>query len=113
MQLDFAHVGLREVYVMVFDVRSLNGLNCNIIKKKGRRKKVNEEQIKRINELYHKSKNEGLTAEEKIEQATLRKEYIEAIRKNLRSNLNNISILNPDGSVTDLSKFDRTKKHEN
>lgn len=74
---------------------------------------MNEEKIKRINELYHKSKNEGLTAEEKMEQATLRKEYIEAVRKNLRGTLNNISILNPDGTVTDLSKKDKTKKNGN
>lgn len=72
---------------------------------------MNEEKIKRINELYHKSKNEGLTAEEKMEQAALRKEYIEAVRKNLRGTLNNISILNPDGTVTDLSKKDKTKKN--
>ena len=72
---------------------------------------MNEEKIKRINELYHKSKNEGLTAEEKMEQAALRKEYIEAVRNNLRGTLNNISILNPDGTVTDLSKKDKTKKN--
>ncbi len=74
---------------------------------------MDEKKIKRINELYHKSKNEGLTSEEKMEQAALRKEYIEAVRKNLQGTLNNISILNPDGTVTDLSKKDQTKKHGN
>lgn len=74
---------------------------------------MKEEKINRINELYHKSKNEGLTSEEKIEQATLRKEYIESVRKNLRGTLNNISILNPDGTITDLSKKDKTKKNGN
>ena len=40
--------------------------------------------IDRINELYHKSKTpQGLTEEEKQEQAALRKEYIEAIRKKI------------------------------
>lgn len=60
--------------------------------------------IDRINELYHKSQSVGLTDEEKEEQAKLRREYIAAIRGSLRSNLNNISIQEPDGSVTDLGK---------
>ena len=58
--------------------------------------------IDRINELYHKSQSVGLTDEEKEEQARLRREYIAAIRGSLRSNLNNISIQEQDGSVTDL-----------
>lgn len=60
--------------------------------------------IDRINELYHKSQAVGLTEEEKEEQARLRREYIAAIRGSLRNNLNNISIKEPDGSITDLGK---------
>ena len=60
--------------------------------------------IDRINELYHKSQAVGLTEEEKEEQARLRQEYVEAIRGSLRNNLNNISIKEPDGSITDLGK---------
>ena len=60
--------------------------------------------IDRINELAHKQKSVGLTEEEKIEQAALRKEYIESIRENLRANLNNISIQEDDGSITDLGE---------
>ena len=67
-----------------------------------------EERIKRINELYHKSQAQGLTEEEKKEQAKLRKAYILSIRKNIRASLDNISIVEPDGSITDLSK---KKKH--
>ncbi len=63
-----------------------------------------ESRIDRINELYHKSQKEGLTPEEKEEQARLRKEYIAAIRGNLRGTLENISLVNPDGSITDLKK---------
>lgn len=65
---------------------------------------MNQKQIDRINELYHKSKSVGLTEEEKAEQAKLRKEYIEAIRTNMRANLNHISIQEKDGSITDLGK---------
>lgn len=65
---------------------------------------MNQERIDRINTLYHKSQATGLTGEEKAEQAALRKEYIAAIRESLRGNLNNISIQEQDGSVTDLGK---------
>ncbi len=65
---------------------------------------MDAKKIERINELYHKSKSEGLTEEEKNEQAALRKEYLAAIRGSLRNNLNNISIVEKDGSVTDLGK---------
>ncbi len=60
--------------------------------------------IDRINELYHKSQSVGPTEEEKEEQARLRQEYVAAIRGSLRNNLNNISIKEPDGSITDLGK---------
>lgn len=65
---------------------------------------MNEERIRRINALYHKSQNEGLTDEERAEQKALREEYLAAIRADLRGTLNNISILEPDGSITALSK---------
>ena len=60
--------------------------------------------IDRINVLAHKQKSVGLTEEEKIEQAALRKEYIKSIRESLRANLNNISIQEADGSITDLGE---------
>lgn len=65
---------------------------------------MTDEKIARINELYHKSKSEGLTSDEKIEQAKLRQEYIQAIRADLQSTLDNVSVLNPDGTVTELKK---------
>ena len=65
---------------------------------------MDQNNIDRINALYHKSKAVGLTEEEKAEQAALRKEYIETIRKNMRAHLNNISIQEKDGSITDLGK---------
>lgn len=65
---------------------------------------MDDSRITRINELYHKSQAEGLTPEEKEEQAKLRAEYIAAVRANMRGTLNNVSIMNPDGTVTELSK---------
>lgn len=67
---------------------------------------MNDDTIKRINELYHKSQDTGLTPEEKEEQTKLRNEYIASIRKNLKSQLNNISVINPDGTITDLKDRD-------
>lgn len=71
---------------------------------------MNDEKLARINELYKKSKNEGLTKEEKEEQSQLRGEYIKAVRQNLRGTLENISLVNPDGTVTELSKKNPTDK---
>jgi uncharacterized protein YnzC (UPF0291/DUF896 family) len=67
---------------------------------------MDDNKLARINELYKKSQNGGLTAEEKQEQADLRSDYIMSIRKNLRGTLNQISLLNPDGTVTELKKKD-------
>lgn len=65
---------------------------------------ITQEMINRINELYHKSQGAGLTEEEKTEQQELRRKYIEAIRVNMRANLNSISIQEMDGTITDLGK---------
>lgn len=65
---------------------------------------ITEEQIKRINELYKKAKEEGLTEEEKAEQQLLRNEYIASFRANLRGTLDRIEVVNPDGSTTMLKK---------
>ncbi|NLL77492.1 MAG: DUF896 domain-containing protein [Clostridiales bacterium] len=71
-----------------------------------------EKRIARINELYHKSQAEGLTEEEKREQASLRSEYIANIRANLRGQLNNIDIQEKDGTITNLGeKYGNKKIH--
>ncbi len=70
-----------------------------------------EEKIARINALYHKSKKEGLTAEEKEEQQALRKAYVESIRNALRGQLNNIDIENEDGSIENLGEKFKKKKN--
>lgn len=63
---------------------------------------MNDEKINRINELYRKSKAEGLTESEKKEQDMLRKEFVANVRGNLRAQLNNIDMINLDGSVENL-----------
>lgn len=51
---------------------------------------MEQAKIQRINELAQKKKTVGLTKDETIEQATLRKEYLDNIRKNFRQTLENI-----------------------
>ncbi|MBD5525220.1 MAG: DUF896 domain-containing protein [Lachnospiraceae bacterium] len=71
-----------------------------------------EQMTKRINELYHKSQAEGLTEQEKEEQKQLRQAYVANVRTNLRGQLNNISIVEKDGSVTDLGEKFGDKKND-
>ncbi|MBR3524944.1 MAG: DUF896 domain-containing protein [Lachnospiraceae bacterium] len=63
-----------------------------------------EERIARINELYHLSQERALSPTEKMEQKILRKEYIDAIRGSLCAQLNNIDIVEKDGSITNLGE---------
>lgn len=73
---------------------------------------MDDKTIARINELYRKSKAEGLTESEKKEQQLLRREYVDAFKRNLRGQLNNISIKEEDGSITNLGeKYGQIKGH--
>ncbi|MGN0472634.1 MAG: DUF896 domain-containing protein [Lachnospiraceae bacterium] len=67
--------------------------------------------LDRINALYHKSQQEGLTDAEKQEQARLRKQYVAAVMSNFESQLNNIDIQNEDGSIENLGEKYGQKKH--
>ena len=69
--------------------------------------------IVRINELYKKSKTEGLTETEKEEQKQLRNEYRMAVINNHHSSLNNVSIENEDGTITELKTKVITKEIRN
>ncbi|MBR3833567.1 MAG: DUF896 domain-containing protein [Lachnospiraceae bacterium] len=73
---------------------------------------MTDEGIKRINELYHKAKTpEGLTPEEKEEQAALRKQFVEDFKRNLRGTLDNIDIKEKDGSITHVKDIPLKKKN--
>ncbi|MBQ3794498.1 MAG: 5-formyltetrahydrofolate cyclo-ligase [Lachnospiraceae bacterium] len=63
--------------------------------------------IKRINELYHLSQERALTPAEKEEQQFLRRKYVDAIKGNIRNQLNSITVQNPDGS-----KYSLKEKHD-
>ena len=65
---------------------------------------ITQKDIDRINELYRKSKAEGLTEDEALEQKALRNAYVTAVRDNLRGTLETIKIQNPDGSIIDVKE---------
>ena len=50
--------------------------------------------IDRINALAKKAREEGLTDDEIVERDALRKEYLAAVRANLKSTLDSIEIKN-------------------
>ena len=60
--------------------------------------------IDRINVLAKKSKTEGLTEEEKQEQAVLRREYIDAVKASLCANLDNTYLVDEKGNKRKLGK---------
>ncbi len=69
---------------------------------------MDQKKIDRINFLARKSKTEeGLTEEEKAEQAVLRREYIDSVKASLVGHLENTTIVRPDGSKEKLSKKDK------
>mgnify|MGYP002515024344 CR=1 FL=1 len=73
---------------------------------------MTEEKISRINELYRKSKAEGLTEAEKKEQDLLRKEFVASVRGALKAQLNNIDMVQEDGTVENLGeKYGNEGKH--
>ena len=69
---------------------------------------MTEEKIRRISELAKKSRTpEGLTEEEKAEQAGLRAEYGPPMTHSLRSQLDAPVIVRPDGTRQPLKKNGR------
>ncbi len=65
---------------------------------------MEQKKIDRINFLARKSREEGLTEEEKAEQAVLRREYIDSYKRSLEMQLENTSILYEDGTKKKLKK---------
>ena len=68
---------------------------------------LTQEKIDRINALARKQKAEGLTEEEKTEQAVLRREYIEDFKKSLVGQLENTYVVRPDGTKEKLADINK------
>lgn len=67
---------------------------------------ITQEKIDRINLLARKSRSESLTEAEKDEQRKLRAEYIEAFKQSLVSQLENTTIIEPDGTRRKVRRRD-------
>ncbi len=65
---------------------------------------MDKEKIARINFLARKSKNEGLTEEEKSEQTTLRNEYRQYMRNGYMAEFSNTYIVDKNGNKRSLLK---------
>ena len=66
---------------------------------------MDQKKIDRINELARRVKaGETLTPEEQAEQAELRREYLDSVKANLVSQLENTWIVEPDGTKHRLPK---------
>ena len=59
---------------------------------------MTQEKIDRINALARKSRAEGLTEEEKAEQAALRREYIDAVVGSLKAQLDSTVVVDEQGN---------------
>ena len=70
---------------------------------------MEHEKIERINVLSRKQRSEGLTDEEKQEQAALRQEYLREFRSGMEAMLEGVIIKRPDGSLEPLKKRDDTQ----
>lgn len=68
---------------------------------------MEQKKLDRINELARKAKTQSLSEEEKQEQAKLREEYLLLYRKNLRTQLDNIVLVDKSGKQISLK--DRRK----
>ena len=69
-----------------------------------------EEKIARINALARKAKAEGLTDGEREEQAQLRRDYIDSVKANLKSQLDSLYVLDEkSGKKTNIIDFKRER----
>lgn len=65
---------------------------------------MEQHKIDRINELARKHRSVGLTPEEEVERAALRREYIDSVVNNLKGHLDNTYFVEKDGTKTKLKK---------
>lgn len=67
-----------------------------------------EELTARVNFLYKKSKEEGLTENEKVEQQELRQRYIDNVKRNFKSQLDTIKKVDVDDCSDEKNNMEKT-----
>ena len=75
---------------------------------------LSKDKIDRINHLARKSKGEGLTDDEKNEQDSLRKEYIEKFREHFKGHLNRVKFVEDltEEELSDIRKQQESKQQK-
>jgi len=68
---------------------------------------MNDQDIKRINELYALKKQRPLTEDEKREREALHHRYIADIRSSLRAHVESLVIERPDGTRVKVTPKDK------
>ncbi|QST01674.1 DUF896 domain-containing protein [Pontibacillus sp. ALD_SL1] len=76
---------------------------------------ISQDKLNRINELSHKSKQQGLSMTEQKEQQKLRQEYLKNFRNSFKSQLKGMKVVDPEGNDVTPEKLKeeqaRNKKH--
>lgn len=72
---------------------------------------ITREMINRINELARKGREGELTPEELSEQVCLRRDYVEAIKAQVRAQLDHLTVVGPDGTSQKPVQKDHSHKH--
>ncbi len=66
---------------------------------------ITQQDIERINQLARKAKTpEGLTTQERREQADLRRRYLDSVKANLTAQLDNTYVVDPQGNRRKLGQ---------
>ena len=77
---------------------------------------LDENKMKRINELAQKKKTTGLTDQEGKEQTLLRKEYLQSFRQSFKKTIENTTVIDPEGNdvtpdkVKDIQRLNNSRK---
>lgn len=71
---------------------------------------LSKEKLNRINELSKKSKTTGLSVEEAQEQSKLRKEYLATFRSSMRDTIENVTVIDAEGTDVTPEKVKEAQK---
>lgn len=73
---------------------------------------LSKEKLNRISELGKKSREVGLTEEEKQEQQLLRQEYLTAFRGGMKNHIEGLKFIDPNGDDVTPEKLKQIQKEK-